>query len=59
MNGRRLIAPPSFRQEIVTTFARPQEEAAGRPADVRFGSLADICAAPTHVYPNSDRESGH
>jgi hypothetical protein len=28
--------------------------------DVRFGSEADICGAPTHVRftPNSDRESG-
>jgi hypothetical protein len=28
--------------------------------DVRFGSKADICSAPTHVRftPNSDRESG-
>jgi len=28
--------------------------------DVRFGSKADICSAPTHVCftPNSDRESG-
>ena len=28
--------------------------------DVRFGSLADICAAKGHVRftPNSDRESG-
>jgi hypothetical protein len=28
-------------------------------ADVRFGSKADICGAPTHVRftPNSDRES--
>src|SRR5262249_59026137 len=30
-------------------------------SDVRFGSKADICSAPTHVRftPNSDRESGH
>src|SRR5262245_48142891 len=30
-------------------------------ADVRFGSLADICGAPTNVRftPNSDRESRH
>ena len=30
-------------------------------ADVRFGSQADICGAPTHVRfaPNSDRKSGH
>jgi hypothetical protein len=29
-------------------------------ADVRFGSKADMCNAPTHVRftPNSDRESG-
>src|SRR5262245_36764193 len=29
--------------------------------NVRFGSKADICAAPDHVRftPNSDRESGH
>lgn len=29
-------------------------------ADVRFGSLADICSAIVHVRftPNSDRESG-
>jgi hypothetical protein len=29
--------------------------------DVRFGSLADICGAPTHVCftPNSDHESRH
>jgi hypothetical protein len=29
-------------------------------SDVRFGSKADICSAPTHVCftPNSDRESG-
>jgi len=29
--------------------------------DVRFGSKADMCAAPAHVRftPNSDRESGH
>ena len=28
-------------------------------ADVRFGSKADMCSAPTHVRftPNSDRES--
>ena len=31
------------------------------PANVRFGSKADICAAKIHVRfaPNSDRESGH
>ena len=31
-----------------------------RSADVRFGSLADICAAKSDVgfTPNSDRESG-
>jgi hypothetical protein len=30
-------------------------------ADVRFGSLADICSATGHVRftPNSDRKSGH
>jgi len=30
-------------------------------ANVRFGSLADICGAPSHVRfaPNSDRKSGH
>ena len=30
-----------------------------RPANVRFGSKADICAATSHVRftPNSDRES--
>jgi hypothetical protein len=30
-------------------------------ANVRFGSKADMCGAPTHVRftPNSDRESGH
>ena len=30
------------------------------PWDVRFGSIADICNAPTHVRftPNSDRKSG-
>jgi len=30
------------------------------PADVRFGSEADICTAPAHVRftPNSDRKSG-
>ena len=29
--------------------------------NVRFGSEADMCAAPTHVRfsPNSDRKSGH
>src|SRR5262245_26665278 len=29
-------------------------------SDVRFGSKADICSAPTHVRftPNSDRKSG-
>jgi len=33
----------------------------GKPADVRFGSLADICAAKRHVRftPNSGRKSGH
>ncbi|MGB2649690.1 MAG: hypothetical protein WBC86_19135, partial [Pseudolabrys sp.] len=31
------------------------------PTDVRFGSKADICSAPSHVRftPNSDRESKH
>jgi hypothetical protein len=31
-----------------------------RECDVRFGSKADMCGAPTHVRftPNSDRESG-
>jgi hypothetical protein len=30
-------------------------------ANVRFGSEADICSAPTYVRftPNSDRKSGH
>ena len=30
-------------------------------ANVRFGSKADMCGAPTHVRftPNSDRKSGH
>ena len=30
------------------------------PADVRFGSKADICGAQSHVRftPNSDRKSG-
>jgi hypothetical protein len=32
----------------------------GKPANVRFGSLADICSAKEHVRftPNSDRKSG-
>jgi len=32
-----------------------------RDANVRFGSKADICSAPTNVRftPKSDRESGH
>ena len=31
------------------------------PAEVRFGSLADICSAKGHVRfaSNSDRKSGH
>jgi hypothetical protein len=37
-----------------------QAQAIVRPADVRFGSEADICAAISDVRftPNSDRESG-
>jgi hypothetical protein len=38
----------------------PLEGVSLQSADVRFGSKADICSAPTHVRftPNSDRESG-
>ncbi|MGB8142048.1 MAG: hypothetical protein WCF52_16400, partial [Pseudolabrys sp.] len=38
---------------------RGQAKVDGRPADVRFGSKADICSATTHVRftPDSDRES--
>jgi hypothetical protein len=36
-----------------------QMQLMGKPADVRFGSKADICIAKSHVRfaPNSDRES--
>jgi len=38
-----------------------QSGVVGRPADVRFGSEADICSAKAHVRftPESDRKSRH
>src|SRR5262249_27707851 len=55
------LAPPhrrprGFRQAIV-----PDQATIREAADVRFGSLADICSAKGYVRftPNSDRESRH
>jgi hypothetical protein len=47
MKSRRLIASPEAQDRIVTVCTGILEGA--RSADVRFGSLADICSASTHV----------
>ena len=52
MNSRLCTVPPKDQSvEWLTTAIK---------ADVRFGSLADVCSAKGHVRftPNSDRESG-
>src|SRR5262245_60674069 len=57
MNSRRLIADPRGSQGIVAAETYTGKD----PANVRFGSKADICGANSHVRftPNSDRESRH
>ena len=60
MNSRRLIAFPKAQDGA--SYATAQYLEAGKdPANVRFGSKADICSAKSHVRctPNSDRRSGH
>ena len=58
MKARRLIAAP---EALDTVIVSAQTLATSEGADVRFGSKADICGAPTHVRftPDSDRESGY
>jgi len=56
MNSRRLITDSSGLQDIVAA-----QTCAGKdPANVRFGSKADMCAAKGHVRftPKSDHENG-
>ena len=59
MNSRRLISAPALtpRDRINSHVHAGRGK---REANVRFGSLADICSAKGHVRfaPNSDRESG-
>jgi hypothetical protein len=46
---------------ICVCFTPRKRNLNGDRRDVRFGSLTDICSAPTYVRfaPNSDRYSGH
>ena len=56
MNSRRLIATPEGSgQGILPTCTRSLEGSGVEPADVRFGSKADMCSAQAHVRftPNS------
>jgi hypothetical protein len=56
MNSRRCMFAPRLKGIVaVQTCTRKG------PADVRFGSKADMCSAKRHVRfgPNSDHESGH
>jgi len=65
MNSRRFIACPEAQDKahgvkLARWTVGGYEFLVGCPADVRFGSKADMCAAKGHVRfaPNSDRESG-
>src|SRR5262249_14844402 len=60
MNSRRLIAAPTAQDRALIIQTSTLEASDVRPADVRFGSKADICGATSHVRftPDSDRESG-
>ena len=57
MNSRRLIASPEAQDKASNRLRLAHRK---EPADVRFGSKADMCGAKRHVRftPNSDREIG-